>query len=182
MRVSSIFLESLTLEKYSGKPDFGKGPRAGGTPLSLDKSQHGEKLTLETNTHLFPLITFPPIAPENFISAITNLYNKFENIKVNCSMHMSVQSKKIFRSSNLALSAHIVLVEKKKKNCCHKKVTTSPVPFCENSAVRQRRLSPHGTQFECRRGFPAFCLLSTPPPNLKLLNFCSISWIFCHFL
>ena len=123
-----------------------------------------------------------PIAPKKFTSAITNLYNKFENIKVNCSMHMSVQSKKIFRSSNLALSAHIVLVEKKKKNCCHKKVTTSPVPFCENSAVRQRRLSPHGTQFECRRGFPAFCLLSTPPPNLKLLNFCSISWIFCHFL
>ena len=104
-----------------------------------------------------------PIAPKKFTSAITNLYNKFENIKVNCSMHMSVQSKIFFRSSNLALSAHIVLVEKKKKNCCHKKVTTSPVPFCENSAVRQRRLSPHGTQFECRRGFPAFCLLSTPP-------------------
>ena len=50
----------LDFGKYSGKPDFGKGPRAGGTPLSLDKSQHGEKLTHETNTHLFPLIIFPP--------------------------------------------------------------------------------------------------------------------------
>ena len=57
-------------QHISGKLDFGKifwkaglwkGAPGGRNPLSLDKSQHGEKLTHETtNTHLFPLIIFPP--------------------------------------------------------------------------------------------------------------------------